>query len=133
MHYIVVFESDHFDLTGEEPNPINPYHGRSLGLWMAPRLQARGVEVTEVEPEDWGWYLWASLGDRSYLVGFVGHPAEESGGKPELIVQVGKTRSFLERLTFKEKMDESDEMLKLVVELVRTVEDVENLEVQRVG
>ena len=35
-------------------------------------------------------------------------------------MQVGKTRSFLERLTCKERMDESDQMLELVVELVRT-------------
>ena len=88
MHYIVIFESDHFDLAGEDPNPINPNHGQSVGLWMAPLLESRGLEVSEVLAEDWGWYLGATLGDRGYLVGFAGHPAEEPGGASELIVQV---------------------------------------------
>ena len=132
MHYIVIFESDHFDLAGEDPNPINPNHGQSVGLWMAPLLESRGLEVSEVLAEDWGWYLGATLGDRGYLVGFAGHPAEETGGASELIVQVGKHRSFWERITGKEKMDESDEVLALVVELVRSLDDATNIEIQKV-
>ena len=135
MHYIVTFESDRFDLKGEDPNPINPIQGQSIGRWIAPLLESNGVETTEIAPEDWGWYLEARIGDRWYLVGFVGFPADEEpvGDVPELIIQVQKHRSFVERLTFKERMDESDRLLLLVVELVRALQDVRNVQVERVG
>lgn len=36
MHYIVAFETDHFDLKSEKENPINSIRGLSVGEWIVP-------------------------------------------------------------------------------------------------
>ena len=130
MHYIITFESGQFDIGNEKPNPINPIHGISVGEWLSPLLIKKGANVTEIDAEDWGWYLYATYNDREYLVGFIALPDEQGEEKPEIIIQVQRNRSFMEVLTFKNKMDENDELLKTIYEVVCSLEDAEKIEIR---
>lgn len=133
MHYIIRFWSAQFDLAGEMPNPINPIPGLSIGLWLSPLLAKKGIKVTKIHAEDWGWYHYAIRNDRTYLVGYVGFPDEGDGAEAELLIQIDKRRSFMEIVTFKNRMDENDALVKLVHDLVGGIGDVRNIDVSKDG
>ena len=131
MHYVISFESKVFDLESEEENPINPIKGKSVGEWMAARLDKAGVLVTEVDAEDWGWYVYATYQGNDYLVGFIGLQSESADESPEIIVQVDKKRSLIEWILRKNRMTEDDSFLDLVQSQIRSLPDVTNVEVTK--
>jgi hypothetical protein len=75
MAHVITFRSTRFDIRAETPNPINPIAGKAVLEWLHERLRESRCETTNPEPEDWGWYMVANLGDGSYLVG-----AEQAAG-----------------------------------------------------
>lgn len=77
----IVFESAAFNLSEVGAHFINPCcFGEDLARWLAAQLAARGVAVIEPDQEDWGWYVEASYGDRSYFIGIGGFREESEGG-----------------------------------------------------
>ena len=100
---------------------------------MSPLLTENGIEVSKIDAEDWGWYLHATFNGRKYLVGFVALPDTERKEDPELIIQIDNNRSFMECLTFKNKMTKNDDLLRLVHQLVRKVEDAKKNEMVKIG
>lgn len=97
---------------GAEPeNPINPIYGISMLNWLIEKIKPDRIEITEPDAEDWGWYSYAEWKGQTYLVGAVGLESEEDD-LDEWILQVSKERSFLEALTFKNKIEETDGFLK---------------------
>lgn len=132
MPLAIHFHSRQFDFTGDKPNPYNPIHGLSLGNWFRDVFRAKDIGASDVEAEDWGWYLDADYAGRSYMVGFCAF-CEEDGSVPsgeftELIVQVEKHRSFTEQILSRNKMDQNDPMLNLVHEIILGIEDVKGVE-----
>ena len=133
MHYIITFKSSKFHISHERKNPINPIYGVSLGEWLSLLLKQKNINVTDIDAEDWGWYVYVTLNYKKYLVGFIAIPDEEESDNAELIIQVNKKRSFIELLTFKEKMNETDELLQLIHQFVSKIEDAKNIEVEKVA
>ena len=130
MAYLITFDSNYFDLENEKPNPINPIHGHSLGLWLTKQLKEKSIDTTDVDAEDWGWYIDVSLDNNKYLVGFIAHPAESESEVPELMVQIHKQRSFKEVITFKGKMDSSDKLLNIISEIINNFDSAKNIDIQ---
>jgi hypothetical protein len=129
MHYVISFESKQFDLDNEEENPINPIKGKSVGEWIINLLKNEGIEVTEVDAEDWGWYSYATYQGNKYLVGFIGLPAESKDDAPEIIVQVDKPRSFFDSILGKNKLTKDDPLLSIVEGHVKGIQDIASFEV----
>jgi len=131
MHYIISFESRSFDLVNEIQNPINPIHGKSIGDLLYPQLTEAGAEVSEIDAEDWGWYYDVSFKGQTYMVGFVGLPEDNPSEAPELIIQIEKLRSFIEKITSKNTMDEKDHLLVLIQKLAENIGDITNFNVRK--
>ncbi len=129
MKYLISFESNHFDLESEEENPINPIQGKSVGEWLAAQLKNAGAVVSEIEPEDWGWYVDATLDGEKYLIGFSATPGESVTDKPEVVIQLEKSGSFFDSLFGRKKLAEGDPLLALIEQCVRQVPDITKLEV----
>ncbi len=129
MNYIITFQSAIFDIENEKENPINPIKGVSLGEWISPLLEKKGILVSDVKAEDWGWYIDATLNGRKYIIGFIAI----LDGDGELIIQIIKKRTFFEVISFKNKMNEKDSMLKEVNAIVKSIKDVSNIEVEKVA
>jgi len=106
MARVIRFETARFDVSAERPNPINPIPGESLLLWLRERAAPK-VTVSEPEAEDWGWYSIVEWGGRQYLLG--SSASEEKGGEREWVLQIEKHRSFMEKLTGREKMANGDQ------------------------
>ena len=129
MHYVISFETRLFDLDKEDENPINPIKGKSVGEWMANLLKNDGIEVTEVDAEDWGWYSYATCQGSKYLVGFIGLPSESKDETPEIMIQIDKSRSFFESISGKNKMTEKDPLLLKVQGYINGIHDVASVKV----
>ena len=93
-YYIITLESNKFDISQERKNPINPICDVSLGEWLSLLLKQKNIDVTDIDAEDWGWYVYVTFNDKKYLVGFIAIPNEKDSGNAELIIQVTKKRSF---------------------------------------
>ena len=106
MTHVVRFHSAKFDVSKERANPINPIPGQSLLLWL--REKARpGLEISEPDAEDWGWYAYVAWKGRNYMLG--SSTSEGENGVWEWILQIEKQRSLSEKLTGREKMESDDE------------------------
>jgi hypothetical protein len=106
MARVIRFTTSKFDVSQERANPINPIPGESLLLWLKSQAEPK-AEVSEPEPEDWGWYAFAEWNGRQYMLGSSASEAED--GNREWVLQVEKQRSFRERMLGREKMGQSDE------------------------
>lgn len=109
MRKAIHFETNIFDVTLEEENPINPIYGSSLIIWLKEKLKDI-VEIDEPMAEDWGWYTLIDFNGRQYLIGTCGLADEgyQAGDSIEWILQIDKYRSFKEKLLGREKMVEDD-------------------------
>lgn len=57
MTHLIKFSTAMFDISKEDPNPINPIAGQTVLQWMRAKLEGSGYNTTEPETEDWGWYI----------------------------------------------------------------------------
>lgn len=109
MNQTIHFKTSIFDVLKEKENPINPIYGLSLLEWLRNELKGK-LEITEPDAEDWGWYSELSYDGNNYLIGSSTY--FEQGDDPnqelEWVFQVGKYRSFKEKLFGKNKMSASD-------------------------
>jgi hypothetical protein len=116
MASVVRFNTSKFNVSAERPNPINPIAGQSLLLWLREAAQPK-VNVTEPEPEDWGWYSFASWNGRTYLLG--SSASEEDNGEHEWVLQVVKQRSLVEKVLGRERMQKDDGLAGFVLQLLK--------------
>jgi hypothetical protein len=120
--YDLIFSSDRFNLSEPQDYFINDCcYGDDVAKWLADQLRQRGIEVTEPDQEDWGWYFEARYDESAYFVGVGGTPDDESppsrnSGHWRLIVE--KHRSFMERLRQSNLFDADDPFLKLLQEVL---------------
>ncbi len=128
MHYVISFETSIFDLDSERENSINPIKGLSVAEWFKPRFLEKGIEVGEIDEEDWGWYSIAKYQGNSYLLGFIAFPDEKGVENPEIIVQVDKERTIFEKLLGKNKMEYSDKVIAAVKSIISSTPDFNKVE-----
>jgi hypothetical protein len=130
MPHLISFTTKKFDATKETPNPINPIAGESVLAWIRGELTKTGWDVSEPDAEDWGWYMIAQRSGTSYLVGASG---EMAGDTPpsDWIVQIHKQRTFVQKLTGKNKMTDSDTLSSEIEALVRRSEEFKNVDVEK--
>ena len=117
MTHLITFSSDAWAVSAETPNPINPIVGQGLLRWLREQLSSAGYDASEPEPEDWGWYLTAKCGDKSYLVGA---SSEIDASSPrEWTVQRHRERSLFERVLCRNKLQADEPLCFLLEELIR--------------
>ncbi|HEX9944036.1 MAG TPA: hypothetical protein VGG03_18650 [Thermoanaerobaculia bacterium] len=132
MAHEITFRSEKFDVSAEDPNPINPIAGQSLLLWLRGRLHDAGYEADEPATEDWGWYIELAVFDSSYLVGASGFPEEErEDASVEWHIQIHKLRSLLDKLTGRNKLTSEDPLSRIIEGLVRNEPEFTEVEVYR--
>ena len=133
MRHDLLFDTNRFNLSEVREHFINPCcFGEDAAAWLRARLIERGVEVSEPAQEDWGWYLGASRGGRSYFIG-IGGNADEEGSDPnrgEWRVMVEPHRSLRDRLLGKGGAGADDEMLALIREILVAERDFMNVRLE---
>jgi len=122
-----VFESNTFDWKSEPPNDYHEVNGISMGRYLSPLLARKNIQVTDIESEDWGWYLNATLDNQTYMIGFIIIPKDVGESGDECIVHVEKNRSFIETIMGKNKMRDDDRMLAIVHKLISEIKDVNEI------
>jgi len=132
MAHEITFRSEKFDVSAEDPNPINPIAGQSFLLWLRGRLHDAGYEANEPDSEDWGWYVELSAFDSAYLIGASGLSEEErEDTSVEWHIQIHKLRSFLDRLTGRNKLASDDPLSRTIEDIVREEPGFNEIEVYR--
>lgn len=128
MAAVLRFRTARFDVTRERPNPVNPIHGESLLLWLRERL-APTHPMPAPEPEDWGWYTDLAWEGRAYLIGASAEgPGED--GLCAWVLQVEKSRSAMEKLTGRARMDAADPCLRHLHALLAAEADITGIETE---
>jgi hypothetical protein len=117
MTHLVTFTSSQFDVAAETPNPINPIAGESVLKWLRERLLGDGYEITEPEPEDWGWFIYVKKHEMTYLIG-ASSDVDESDPR-EWIIQIHRQRSLKDKLLGQNKLVESDALSSRIERIVR--------------
>ena len=109
MHCIITFKTKKFDLSKEKENPINPICGHSLLDWIRKLSQYR-VQISEPDYEDWGWYSYFKFDNQEYIIGASVYCEKNQDRNSELewTFQIEKQRSFIEKLSGKNKMKKDD-------------------------
>jgi hypothetical protein len=130
--HVITFRSDRFDAAVEPPNPINPIAGESVLRWLREPLGRSGYEVTEPQPEDWGWYIGVSGPGGAYLVG-ASADAEAGPGPVDWTLQIHKPRSLRDRITGANRLATDDPLSGLIERLVRDGAAAADVEVDRDG
>ena len=130
MAHLITFSTAIFDISQEEPNPINPIAGQTVLQWIRARLKGSGYKATEPETEDWGWYIDVEGNGSSYLVGASGQP-EGPASDIDWTVQIHKHRSFKEKLTGRNKMSADDPLTALLEGFVRAEPAIRGVDVDK--
>ena len=107
MTHLVYLTTTRFDGLKEEANPYNPIAGKALLSWLGEQLARTGWEVTGPDAEDWGWFIIARKNGDSYLVGASGE-MDGDNMPPDWIIQIHRNRTFIEKLTGKNKLLDDD-------------------------
>jgi len=113
MAHVITFSTGMFDISKEEPNPINPIAGQAVLKWIRGKLEGSGYTATEPATEDWGWYVDVHGHGCSYLVGASSEP-ERPPPDMDWTVQIHKSRSLKERLMGRNKMSTDDPLSALI-------------------
>ena len=130
MATLLSFTSDSFDPSEEPENPINPIAGYALLNWAANLLEAKGYSTTRpAEPEDWGWYIYVESEGVHYLVGSCDQ-SEPREGKVDWLIQVHKTRSFVDKLRGRNLLTADDPITRALEEILGKSEGIEELEIE---
>lgn len=95
MNYLIEFKSNRFNPSTEPENPINPIRGMSLLKWLKAYLEPKGIELTEPDAEDWGWYSYCEWQGQTYLVGAIAFERKREDDPVDWMLQVDKERTAL--------------------------------------
>lgn len=126
MAFVLSFSSTRFDAAAERPNPINPIAGESVLDWLRTELLKAGYQATEPDTEDWGWYISATSGDASYMVG-ASADVSEPADRVDWVVQVERARSLTDRMFGRNALKADDPLCVLIERLVRADQHNSNI------
>lgn len=138
MAHLIHFQSRTIDPAAEPENPINPIAGQQVVDWLRKRLLACGECVcSEVEPEDWGWYMDVTYRGQQYLVGAAiidnDAVAEDFDTHGTEVVSwallLEKKRSFIKKILRQAAISKTDELTQHVLEFVYARDDLINVEI----
>jgi hypothetical protein len=111
----LLFNTARFNLSAVEEHFINPCSfGEDLAAWLRGKWEDKGIQTSAPGPEDWGWYLSANRGERSYFLGMNGNPDVKGSDAGEWRIIVEKKRSLWEIVTRAGKIADDDPMLKIL-------------------
>jgi hypothetical protein len=119
MAHLITFSTDTFDVSQEEPNPINPIAGQGVLNWIRSKLEASGYTSTKPDTEDWGWYIDVEGRGGSYLVGASGE-SEPSTSMVEWTIQIQKHRTLKDKLMGRNKMNDDDPLTIVLERFVKS-------------
>jgi hypothetical protein len=127
----LLFNTARFNLSVVKEHFINPCcFGEDLAAWLRGRLADKGIQASVPGQEDWGWYLKARCGQRSYFLGVNGNPDVEGSDKGEWRIIVKKKRSLWEILTRAGKITDDDPMVTILEEILRNTFDFTNVHLE---
>jgi len=121
----VWFTSSFFQVEPGEDEQVNPgIYGKALAHWVADQLRARGVTVTDVFPEDWGWCVMVNGYPFSLWVGC----GNEDGSKTRWHLFPASERGVFQRL-FKtvDTGPAINELKNHIAEIVKLIPDVRDV------
>ena len=130
MHHDLLFETNRFDLSEVKAHFTNPCcFGEDLATWLRRKLLEKGIEMTEPDQEDWGWYIEGNYKGSGYFVGVGGNANEsrEEKNQGEWRIMIEKRRSVWEKLAGKNEMSEADEMMRVVRKILSMEPDFKNV------
>ena len=125
MAYFVTFESNIF----KQPS------SNSLLKWTTSIFNENKIKINEVFNYEWGHILFTKYKNTNYSITLLFETVEEDeeiyDTEEEYIenntIGIEKERSILEKITFKNKMNERDELLTLIEMKINQIESVENV------
>jgi hypothetical protein len=128
MEIVISFNTSMFDVSTENKNPLNPIFGESLLKWLKLEVGNK-YNITDPEPEDWGWYSYINWNGREYLIGT--STEYEEGDDPTLelewIFHIDKHRSFKEKLLGQQKISNTDECVLFLKSKLETEIRIKNI------
>lgn len=111
----------------ENPNEIG---GFALCELLQSALKSSGFQTEEIFPTDYGWAFNASLNEVRYFCSASVDPVDE-GDKNQSShfanLNIERKRSFLERLSGRNKIDLSDPAVNALLSVLKNESDVHNL------
>jgi len=115
VNKVITFKTSMFDVSKEDRNPINPIYGQSLLHWLKDKV-SEVISLSNPDTEDWGWYSTLNLDEREYMVGSIAYfeDGDDPKGEIEWLLQIDKSRTFMEKLLGREKLTEEDTLLQLI-------------------
>lgn len=130
----VLFKTRRFNLSVVKEHFINRCcFGEDLASWLGTKLVAKGIKVSAPGQEDWGWYLRATCGQDSYLLGMNGNfdrngtAADE--GEWRIIVE--KKRSVWQRVARRGRIADGDPMVTTIEDILRSDPEFRDLRLER--
>jgi hypothetical protein len=100
------FKTDGFQDTAEAlAENVNGFAGRELAVWLARELKARGLDASEVWPEDHGWDFSVAHAGAKYVCACL---IEDADAGREGSAIVNKARSMMDKLLGRNTMAADD-------------------------
>jgi hypothetical protein len=129
----VVFRTSRFNASKVGSHFINPCcFGEDLATWLQSKLKGKGIDASSPGQEDWGWYIFAELGDDKYFLGMNVNAADNpaTGEDAEWRIMVERRRSLWQRITKRALITGEDAMLKLIQAIVGKESDFTNMHIE---
>lgn len=134
MDYFISFEF--LDLKNKELEQTNLNNSEFIRDWLNPMLADAGAtERSSITDGDgYSCYLNLKLYDKDYLIGFlVGATKRNFNKQLRVMLHIKRERTFIDRICFKNVMDEQDPLLILLEKLMLKLENITNFETKKVG
>jgi hypothetical protein len=129
----LIFSTDRFNLSEPREYFINDCcYGDDAARWLAERLRARGLTVTDPDQEDWGWYFDAEFNGAAYFVGVGGNSDDETSpsNRGEWRLMVQKHRTLWQKLSGANRLDENDAFTAILKEILASESNLQFIGVE---
>lgn len=124
----VLFRSKRFNLSKHRDDFINPCcFGDDVAQWLISQFRALGLQASEPDQEDWGWYFGVEYQSVRYFVGVGGiaddEPAPKNQGEWRIIVE--KHRTLWQKLARTNLMTDTDPLVQLLEKFIAAEPDLQ--------
>lgn len=126
MPHLITFEMSRFDPAGEEENPNNPIAGQAVLQWLREELSGK-YELSNPEPEDWGWCSTTKTAEGFMIVGA---SADDDQNQPiEWAVQIHKRRGMTDKMFGRNPHRSDDPLTSAIRSAIESIAGVKVLSV----
>ena len=126
MPHLITFQSNKFEPQAERENPINPIAGEAVLKWLRKQL-APDYELSNPEPEDFGWCSSVSSGDNVYLV--VASADLDQEQPIEWAIQIDRRRGIMDTLRGRNRHEPDDPLTAAIKSAVESEADFQEISV----